>query len=328
MNKNHFFYSVIFFLGVLHTSNASLPPHTAVKTHNGAIPVSLLHAHNMVVCPKGFGAQEHVAIKSVVTTTPSYLYTIKCSKGSFEISGDQQVYDPVHKKFVAASALTTNNYLIDENDRVLPCLSVTKKPNTQICYELSLAKPHVFYASDMEILVHNFDVGIGIAIAFGGGEIVIKSITATFALVGLALGITATQSSKRPIDVELSYYADSGTSAPPAPAAPDSEGKTGEQKTEGKECQEGDKENIKAPGRPTENDGFPPKKKKKKTGSKDDRVKHPITGAKGWEDKHGNIWVPTGEGQLAHGGAHWDVQSKDGKSYKNVFPGGHVRPGK
>ncbi|WP_201295238.1 polymorphic toxin type 37 domain-containing protein [Nocardia sputi] len=45
----------------------------------------------------------------------------------------------------------------------------------------------------------------------------------------------------------------------------------------------------------------------------------------GWEDADGNVWVPTGQGPLAHGGPHWDVQGKDGKDYDNVYPGGKRR---
>ncbi len=47
----------------------------------------------------------------------------------------------------------------------------------------------------------------------------------------------------------------------------------------------------------------------------------------GWCDKYGNIWIPTGSGSLAHGGAHWDVQHPRGHGYCNVYPGGRVRGG-
>lgn len=47
----------------------------------------------------------------------------------------------------------------------------------------------------------------------------------------------------------------------------------------------------------------------------------------GWVDKHGNVWIPQ-TGARAHGGEHWDVQSKRGNGYHNVYPGGGIRPGK
>lgn len=75
-----------------------------------------------------------------------------------------------------------------------------------------------------------------------------------------------------------------------------------------------------APGMPTENDGFiPPKNWDGK------KIRHQGTGKVGWADKDGNVWVPTGPGALAHGGPHWDVQSANGKGYRNVYPGGKVR---
>ncbi len=73
-----------------------------------------------------------------------------------------------------------------------------------------------------------------------------------------------------------------------------------------------------APGKPTENDGFIPKKNW--DGKK---VKHPKTGQVGWPDERGDVWVPTGVGPLAHRGPHWDVIDKKGK-HRNVLPGGKI----
>lgn len=69
-----------------------------------------------------------------------------------------------------------------------------------------------------------------------------------------------------------------------------------------------------APGKPTEKDGFiPPKKWDGK------KVPHPETGQYGYPDKYGSIWVPSGLGNLAHGGPHWDVIDKHG-DHRNVRP--------
>jgi len=83
-----------------------------------------------------------------------------------------------------------------------------------------------------------------------------------------------------------------------------------------------DSSEAQAPGCPTENDGFKPKKKW--DGKK---VKNPNGPGYGWPDKDGNVWVPTGPGSSAHGGPHWDVQSSGGR-YINVYPGGRRRPGR
>ena len=70
-----------------------------------------------------------------------------------------------------------------------------------------------------------------------------------------------------------------------------------------------------APGLPTENDGFVPKK------NWDCRkIKH--RRGFGWPDNRGDVWIPTGPN--GHGGPHWDVQHPDG-TYENVFPGGGIR---
>jgi len=67
----------------------------------------------------------------------------------------------------------------------------------------------------------------------------------------------------------------------------------------------------KAPGRPSNEDGF----ECPKTG--DNWVQNPNGDGWGWEAKDGSVWVPTGKGGTAHGGPHWDVQFPKG-GYKNV----------
>ena len=74
----------------------------------------------------------------------------------------------------------------------------------------------------------------------------------------------------------------------------------------------------KAPGKPSADEGF----KEPKGG--DRWVPNPNGRGYGWEDKRGNVWVPTGQGGDAHGGPHWDVQDPLG-GYENVYPGGRRR---
>jgi RHS repeat-associated protein len=73
----------------------------------------------------------------------------------------------------------------------------------------------------------------------------------------------------------------------------------------------------KAPGRPTEADGFKPPK------GGDNWVPNPNPGkggsSSGWQDSKGDVWCPTGQGGNAHGGPHWDVQTPGG-DYRNVKP--------
>ena len=94
-----------------------------------------------------------------------------------------------------------------------------------------------------------------------------------------------------------------------------SEGDNSDDNSKNQEKQKQDK----APGKPTENDGYiPPKRWDGK------KVKHPKTGQHGWPDDKGKVWVPTGSGPLAHGGPHWDVIDKTG-NHINIMPGGKIR---
>jgi hypothetical protein len=82
-----------------------------------------------------------------------------------------------------------------------------------------------------------------------------------------------------------------------------------------------DPEGAKAPGRPGPAEGFcPPKEGQPEWG------RGPNGEDRGWIDADGNVWVPTGPdlpGNAAHGGPHWDVQTKGG--YYPVYPGGRRR---
>ena len=78
-----------------------------------------------------------------------------------------------------------------------------------------------------------------------------------------------------------------------------------------------DPKGPKAPGKPTEADGF----KDPKGGENWVPNQNPGKGGSkwGWEDANGDVWCPTGQGGNAHGGPHWDVQTPGG-GYRNVRP--------
>jgi len=78
----------------------------------------------------------------------------------------------------------------------------------------------------------------------------------------------------------------------------------------------------KAPGKPTEKDGFKPKK-----GWNGKTVKAPDSKKRGYPDENDNVWVPSGKGTGVHE-PHWDVEKPHGGGYDNVYPGGGIRPGK
>jgi hypothetical protein len=79
-----------------------------------------------------------------------------------------------------------------------------------------------------------------------------------------------------------------------------------------------DPNGAKAPGLPTESDGYCPGK------NGPEWARNPNGRGAGWKDKDGKVWVPTGFGGAAHGGPHWDVQSPGG-GYINILPGGRTR---
>lgn len=59
---------------------------------------------------------------------------------------------------------------------------------------------------------------------------------------------------------------------------------------------------------------------KKWDGKKKKMEGGPLKGKTGYPAKDGRIWVPTGNGGMAHGGPHWDVAYPDGKGHGNKRP--------
>ena len=80
-----------------------------------------------------------------------------------------------------------------------------------------------------------------------------------------------------------------------------------------------DPKGPKAPGKPSEADGF----KSPKGGDNWVPNPNPSKGGSsyGWEDSKGDVWCPTGAGGRSHSGPHWDVQTPGASGgYRNVKP--------
>ena len=78
-----------------------------------------------------------------------------------------------------------------------------------------------------------------------------------------------------------------------------------------------DPNGAKAPGKPSEAEGFTDPKGGERWVPNPNRGKG--GSGSGWEDANGDVWCPSGQGGRAHGGPHWDVQSPGG-GYRNVKP--------
>jgi hypothetical protein len=261
-------------------------------------------------------------------------------------------------ELIQAQYLTTDHMLIDINMNLIPivgiikvdfyieetyqkrswfkkknCTSVTRFEKTDM-YSIELEEPHIFLIpaclrgvnpqKDPDvplILMHNGAAELSLGFAFGASvasvsfsEATVTACGLSVALgpAGLAVGATAGigyflynifSNNKDKLYLERSDSAGSNVKNDPK-----DDKKSGE---------------AQAPGKPTKEDGYvPPKRWDGK------KMRHQKTGKTGWPDEDGNVWVPTGPGSAAHGGPHWDVQfpkTKNGRDYKNVYPGGKVR---
>jgi len=202
------------------------------------------------------------------------------------IACDQRLYKQEDDAWILAASLKNNDIL---NGYVI---SVELIHEPIAVYRLSVATHHNFFVTKSDLCAHNFfpPIVLAISAAFGLGSIELAGISCGVAGLGTFLGYQWHKKNREKynIIIEPQFY-------------------------------ENDTYHVndaQAPGMPTEKDGYYPPKKwdgKKKT--------HPITGAVGWPDKKGKVWVPTGVGPKAHGGPHWDVQYPNGIDYDKYLPG-------
>jgi hypothetical protein len=234
----------------------------------------------------------HIAKKSV-----DRYVRITTANEYLRVACNQRLYDESNEAWVIATVLKNGDNLAGH----AIAIEVINEPID--LYLITVAQHHNFFVTRADICAHNFiPLVLAVSAAFGLGSVELTSVGFGIAGLGTFLGYQWHKKNKQKHTVGVSAIAFDMT-------------------------QESDSiysaNDAQAPGMPTKKDGFLPPKKwdgKKKT--------HPITGAVGWPDKKGKIWVPTGVGPKAHGGPHWDVQYPNGIDYDNVYPGGKIRPGR
>ncbi len=230
----------------------------------------------------------------------------------------QEFYDVHAQHWAPALQLRVGGELLSAHGKqAITSIRFIKKPLK--VYSLEIENTHNFFVGTYAILTHNILIpwvlSAGLGISFGAGAaaggtaggclgpITLVGGAVIGGIIGIAIKMVADD---RKASYHLHFDVD-----------------TIENYYKTNTLYKENNNDAQAPGKPTENDGFIPKKNW--DGKK---VRHPKTRQYGWPDKKGNIWVPTGPGSKAHGGHHWDVIAPNGTDYDNVYPGGTIRKGR
>ena len=241
---------------------------------------------------------------------------------SLECTPTQLFYciDNNHHQWVPAYMLRIGDLLLCNGGRTIKVADITLINKPLKVYTLEVTDTHTFLVAECGIVAHNMFVpmaaaGIGFGIPLSIGSSGGGAFGSIFGPVGIVGGVViggvigcivhaCIKSTLAKYDLLFNSH---------AIATCIEANKNGL-----KDDDESDKSNeAQAPGKPTENDGFVPKKNW--DGKK---VKH--SRGWGWPDNKGNIWIPSGLN--GHGGPHWDVQRPGRcKDYENVVPGGKIR---
>lgn len=231
----------------------------------------------------------------------------------------QKFYVPQKGGWVAAHQLDIGDDLLAKNGTCIPivCLHYVKKPLR--VYMIDIEDTHTFFVGWHEILTHNMHfeptlnvircmASLPVSMVSGGCFGPLGAAT-SLVVSGLLIAATEFFLSKRirhyklpcfNINAYTSKTFLKNNNIPTVFAADNKDEKDND---------------AQAPGKPTEKDGFVPKKN-----WNGQKVNH--RRGWGWPDQKGNIWIPTGPN--GHGGPHWDVQKPNG-DYENVVPGGRKR---
>lgn len=227
----------------------------------------------------------------------------------------QYFYRVSDGQWIAAYKLKVGDIVLCENNNQVVITSVALINEPLIVYSIQVEDVHTFFVGAKAILTHNMIMpvvstvlSVPLSMGCGGGSlgVALGPVGAIGGMVvGGIVGYIVSICIKNKVKKYRAVFDIHAIQANLEYNKAASEDKNNE---------------AQAPGKPTEDDGFVPKKNW--DGKK---VRHPKTGQVGWPDNKGSVWVPTGPN--GHGGPHWDVVKPNGIDYDNVYPGGKIRKG-
>ena len=158
--RRHSFFICLFsffFLFLTPEISPSILSGTLIKTCDGLIAVEDLCVGDYVIgvdpCDGSF---INSRINKISKNVTDIVFIIETYDGLIYAPEDQLFYDPELDEWVYAQDLTPNNILIDYDGYDVPCLNIESLRVQAFVYEISLTSPHVFFASDLQILTHNY----------------------------------------------------------------------------------------------------------------------------------------------------------------------------
>ncbi len=179
-----------FFLCFLFAYNAqnlqSLPGGSIVFSEIRGVRVEALAAGDVVTSyNQNDGSFSNVTVQQNSKFDADSIVEIKTSKGSILSAPAQLFYDDAKQDFVRADAITDQSVLFSRSLGKISCLGTIQHVIKTTCYELVLEWPHLFFATDLELLMHNYAQLLSTALEVAPK--VIAEIRATFPVVAPSL---------------------------------------------------------------------------------------------------------------------------------------------
>jgi hypothetical protein len=224
----------------------------------------------------------------------------------------QEFYVSSAHAWKAALDLEPGDELLTINGYRQTIVDVSLVQSSLEVYSISVGHPHTYFVSVHQVLTHNMALPALTLTASIPWDMALTAAGHLAVELGpLTCGISIALAAGTGIGYAIYQWTKGSTEIPTYKLSFDA----AKIHTYLYEKSESNKEEGRAPGKPTEKDGYIPSKRW--DGKK---VKNPNGYGTGWPDQDGNVWVPTGP--HGHRGPHWDVQNPKNGRHENVLPGG------
>ena len=275
---------------------------TQVKTPNGYAAIDELKIGNKVICYDLKGQCVEREVTGIQRKITDKLLLVKIADTFVIVDHDHKFFQPHRSEFTEIKDLNPGAVLISNCRDFVVVDSIYQLDQSAYVYDIAVDEHHNFCVTKKDVIVHNpfpVVIGGGIAYFFGQGGGAALAWWGGISLLGGVAKVTYDSIKEQRREERMRSYSERMNDA-------------AEKRRE--EASSGTVEQTRAPGAPTEEDGFIPKKK-----WDGQKVPNPNGRGYGFPDEKGSVWIPTGRD--GHRGPHWDVQHPDG-SYDNVMPGG------
>jgi hypothetical protein len=133
---------------------------TLIETPQGLIAIEQLQKGSVI---NGYDHERGIVstpIEQIYSYSLEHVVAITTDSGVIQASAQQLLYNETQQDFIEAQDVTAGTVFITSDFERSQSKAVTLLEQPTVFYDIVLAEPHLFFASDSKILAHNFALGV------------------------------------------------------------------------------------------------------------------------------------------------------------------------